>query len=176
MKKKPNSSKHAALLLAQGGLIAALYVVLTMLANALGLANYPVQLRFSEALCILPLFTPAAVPGLFIGCMVANLLSGCLWQDVVFGSLATLLGAVGTYLIGKVLRERTKLCAWIAGIPTVVANTLIVPPVLKFAYGVPGNIWYLYLTVCAGEVLSAYLLGALLFFLLEKRKGAIFKA
>ena len=176
MKNRINSSKRAALYMAEGGLIAALYVVLTMLANAMGLANYPIQLRFSEALCILPLFTPAAVPGLYIGCLIANLIGACIWQDVVFGSLATLLGAAGTYLIGKMLRQKPKACGLLAGIPAVVANTLIVPPVLKFAYMIPGSIWYFYLTVFLGELLSAWLLGAVLYFALYKRKDKIFRA
>ena len=175
MKKSINSSKRAALYMAEGGLIAALYVVLTMLVNAVGLANYPIQLRLSEALCILPVFTPAAIPGLFIGCLLANLMSGCIWQDVVFGSLATLAGALGAYLIGKWLSDNPRLCAWSAGVPTVIANVLIVPPVLKFAYGIPGSIWYFYLTVCAGEILSAWLLGALLYLALYKRRDKIFK-
>lgn len=80
--------------LAQGAAIAASYVVLTFLANALGLSSGVIQLRFSEALTILPVFTPAAVPGLFAGCLLANILTGCLPLDVIFGSLATLLGAL----------------------------------------------------------------------------------
>ncbi len=83
----------------QAAMIAALYVALTLLANALGLANYAVQVRFSEALTVLPYFTPAAVPGLLVGCALSNLLTGCLPLDILFGSLATLLGAVGTYLL-----------------------------------------------------------------------------
>ena len=60
----------------QAAVIAALYVVLTFVANALGLASHTIQVRFSEALCILPVFTPAAIPGLWIGCLLANLLTG----------------------------------------------------------------------------------------------------
>ena len=85
MNKKTTFIVHAAV-------IAALYVVLTLIANALGLANHAIQIRISEALTILPLFTPAAIPGLFIGCILANFLTGCLIWDIVFGSLATLLG------------------------------------------------------------------------------------
>ena len=82
--------------------IAAIYVVLTLIANALGLANYAIQIRFSEALTILPFFTSAAIPGLFIVCILANILTGALPFDVVFGSIATLIGAIGTYyLCGK---------------------------------------------------------------------------
>ena len=84
------------LYLVHGAVIAALYVVLTLLANALGLANYAIQVRFSEALTILPVFTPAAIPGLFLGCIISNTLTGCMLLDIIFGSIATLIGAAGT--------------------------------------------------------------------------------
>ncbi len=176
MKTQRNSSRRLALYMAEGGLIAALYVVLTMLVNAFGLANYPIQLRLSEALCILPVFTPAAIPGLFIGCLLSNLLSGCIWQDVVFGSLATLIGAVCTYLIGKACKEHPRICGVLAGIPAVVANALIMPPVLKFAYMLPGSVWYFFVTVGIGEVLSAWLVGWLLYMALYPRRDKIFRA
>ena len=175
MKKSIQSSRRMVLYMAEGGLIAALYVVLTMLVNAVGLASYPIQLRLSEALCILPVFTPAAIPGLFIGCLLANLLSGCIWQDVVFGSLATLIGAILTFVIGKVCRERPRLCGLLAGIPAVLANTLIMPPVLKFAYFFPGSVWYFFLTVFVGEMLSAWLLGLVLYSALYPRREKIFR-
>lgn len=87
--------------LTQGAMIAALYVVLTFIANLAGLASSVIQLRLSEALTILPVFTAAAVPGLAVGCVLANLLTGCAVWDVVFGSLATLIGAIGTRLCAK---------------------------------------------------------------------------
>ena len=90
MNKKTMYLTHAAA-------IAALYVVLTFLANAFGLANYAVQLRFSEALTILPFFTPAAIPGLFVGCLLANIFTGAALPDIIFGSLATLIAALGTW-------------------------------------------------------------------------------
>ena len=94
--------KSTAQTVAFGGIIAALYVALTYLANLLGLASGAIQVRFSEALTILPVFTPAAIPGLFVGCVLSNILTGCMPLDVLFGSIATLLGAVGTYfLCGK---------------------------------------------------------------------------
>ena len=111
----------------QGAMIAALYVVLTMLANALGLSSYSIQIRFSEALCILPFFTPAAIPGLWIGCLIANLMTGAIIWDIIFGSLATLIGAVGTYL----LRKHKFACT----LPPVIANMVIVPFVLRYGYG-----------------------------------------
>lgn len=154
------------LFIAQAAIIAALYVVLTLLANSLGLANYAIQLRFSEALTILPFFTPAAIPGLFLGCVISNLLTGAIIWDVVFGSLATLLGAVGTYLLRR--------CKWLAPLPPIVANTIIVPLVLYFAYHIPGSIPYFMLTVGIGELLSCGVLGMLLLFVLQKYKKYIF--
>ena len=137
------------------GVIAALYVVLTIVANALGLASGAIQVRFSEALTILPVFTATAIPGLTVGCLLANLITGCALWDVVFGSLATLIGAVGTRLLRK-----KPLLAWI---PPVISNMLIVPIVLQKVYGVPDAWWYLVLTVGAGEVISCGILGLLLY-------------
>lgn len=156
------------LFITQAAIIAALYVVLTLLANALGLANYAIQLRFSEALTILPFFLPAAIPGLFLGCLISNLLTGAIIWDVVFGSLATLLGAVGTYLLRRV--------KWLAPLPPIIANTIIVPLVLYFAYRIPGSIPYFMLTVGIGEILSCGVLGMLLLFVLQKYKKYIFPA
>ena len=139
--------------IAFGGMIAALYIVLTMVSAAFGLASGVIQVRLSESLCLLPVLTGAAVPGLTIGCVLANLITGCLPLDVVFGSLATLIGAVGTRLMKK-----TPQIAWI---PPVLANVAIVPVVLMKVYGVPDAWWYLALTVGAGELISCGLLGLL---------------
>ena len=141
--------------LAFGGVIAALYVVLTVVANAVGLASGAIQVRISEALTILPVFTTAAIPGLTVGCVLANLVTGCLPWDIVFGSLATLLGAIGT----RMMRKKPML-AWI---PPVISNMAIIPIVLQQVYGVPDAWWYLVLTVGAGEVISCGLLGVLLY-------------
>ena len=126
-------------LITQGAIIAALYVVLTMLANAMGLANYAIQVRFSEALCILPYFTVAAIPGLTIGCLISNMLTGAMVWDVLFGSLATLLGAVGTYL----LRKNKVLMM----LPPIIANALIVPFVLRYGYGISATLSILLLLI-----------------------------
>ena len=136
---------------AMGGMIAALYILLTMLANLFGLASGVIQVRLSEVLCVLPVFTPVAIPGLWVGCMLANLLTGCVLWDVIFGSLATLIGAIGT----RLLKDKPMLW-WI---PPVVSNMVIVPPVLIYAYGVPDAWWFLVLTVGAGELISCALLG-----------------
>ena len=92
------------LFIVHASVIAALYVVLTFVANAFGLANYAVQVRFSEALTILPFFTPAAIPGLTIGCLLSNILTGCALPDIIFGTLATSIGAFLTYLVNENLR------------------------------------------------------------------------
>lgn len=156
------------LYLTQAAMIAAMYVVLTWLANLMGLANGAIQVRFSEALTILPYFTPAAVPGLFVGCLISNTITGAAVWDIVFGSLATLAGAAVTYL----LRKKSK---WLAPVPPVIANILVVPPVLKIVYGVSDALWYLMLTVGAGEVISCGIFGMVLLFALKGRANAIFR-
>ena len=155
------------LFIVHAAVIAALYVVLTLLANALGLANYAIQVRFSESLTILPFFTPAAIPGLFAGCILSNLLTGCMPLDVVFGSLATLLGALGTYC----LRRFSK---WLAPVCPIAANTLIVPFVLAYVYCFEGSIPYFMVTVGLGEVISCGVLGMILLNVLQKYKKYIF--
>lgn len=150
-----------------GAAIAALYVVFTLIANALGLANYAIQVRFSEALTILPYFTPVAIPGLFVGCFVSNILTGAMPLDVVFGSIATLIGAFGTYLLSKKFPEKK----WLAPIPPIVSNTIIVPFILSYVYMFEGSIFYFMLTVGAGEVVSCGILGMILLKALEKRSN-----
>lgn len=148
-------------------IIAALYVVLTMAAQALGIASGTIQVRLSEALTVLPYFTATAIPGLAIGCLIANLITGCAIWDIVFGSIATLIGAVGTYLLRKV--------KWAAPIPPIIANTLIVPFVLIYTYGVEESLPFLMLTVGIGEIISAGILGTILLKALNKNRNFIFK-
>ena len=147
--------------IAISAVVASLYVVLTYLTNLLGLASGAIQIRFSEMLTILPVFTPAAIPGLFVGCVIANLLTGCALWDVVFGSLATLVGAIGTYL----LRKRPLL----ATIPPILANAIIVPFVLILVYALEGTYFYFFTTVLLGEVISCGVLGMVLSKSLGKR-------
>jgi uncharacterized membrane protein len=159
----------------QAGVIAALYVVLTLVANALGLANYAIQVRFSEALCILPVFTAAAIPGLWIGCLLANLLTGAVVLDVVFGSLATLAAAFVTYK----LRNHKFACT----LPPVIANMIVVPLVLYFGYGIKADyflggvdvtILFNAVTVGIGEVISVCVLGGILLNVLGRYRNVIF--
>ena len=165
--------KKSTTYLAQAAIIAALYVVLTWVANLAGLASGVIQVRLSEALTILPLFTNAAVPGLTVGCILANILTGCAPWDVVFGSLATLIGAVGTYLIGRYVKKR-GVREWTAPLPPIISNTLIIPWVLSLVYGMEGTIPFFMLTVGAGEVISAGILGLALYLALRPHSKRIF--
>lgn len=154
--------------LTYSALIGALYVALSWVSNTFGLASYAVQLRLSEALCALSFFTPAAVPGMFIGCIISNLTMSAHPLDIAFGSLATLIGAyLGTKMKNK----------YLVPLPTVLANAIIVPFIVLFCYtnGVKNLGAYLVIlsTVTLGEVLSAYALGIMLLLAIEKRK--IFK-
>lgn len=146
----------------QSALIAALYVVLTYASNMFGLASGVVQVRISEALTVLPAFAFSAVPGLTVGCLVANILTGAALWDVVFGTVATLLGAVGTYYLGK--------NKYMAPIFPIAANTVIIPFVLKIVYGVSEGYGFLFLTIFLGEFVSCGLLGIILYSALKKTK------
>ena len=147
-----------------------MYVVLTLIANAFGLANYAIQVRFSEALTILPYFTPVAIPGLFAGCIISNILTGAMPLDVIFGSLATLIGAIGT----NILKKKLPKIKWLAPLPPIIANTIVVPFVLAYVYKFDGSIPYFMLTVGIGEVISCGILGMILLFSLEKYKSRLF--
>ena len=151
----------------QAAMIAAIYVVLTVFVSAFNLASGAIQVRISEALTILPVFTPAAVPGLFLGCLISNLVTGCMPLDVVFGSLATLIGAVGSYYLGK----KNK---WLVCVPPILANTIIVPWVLRYAYGSTDLIPYAMVTVGIGEILAIGVLGNILLLALERSHRAVF--
>ena len=143
-------------------LIAAIYVILTWLSALFGLSSGAIQVRFSEMLCILPMFTPAAIPGLTLGCLIANFLSGYVVVDVIFGTFATFLGALGTYLFRKQ--------KYLAFLPPIISNAVIVPLVLKFAYGIGDAYWFLVFTVGIGELVSVGVFGFLLHRALENKK------
>lgn len=157
------------LFLTQAALIAALYVILTEVSNIFGLASLMIQVRFSETLTILPFFTPAAIPGLFVGCIISNLLVSANIFDIIFGSMATLIGGILTYYIGKY----NKKAVWFAPIPPIVANTVIIPFVLKYAYGFE-PISLSFLTIFIGEFISCGILGMPLLFVLKKYARHIF--
>ena len=146
----------------QGAAIAALYVALTLVFAPISFG--PIQLRIAEVLCILPMFTVAAIPGLFVGCLLANMIAGGVILDVVFGSLATLIGAA----LGYMLRKNR----WLVPLPAVIANALIVPFVLKHGYGVVDTaIPILMIQILGGEILGCYVLGELFCSALLKRKS-----
>lgn len=148
-----------------GAAIAAIYTVLTVTFAPISFG--PIQFRVSEALTILPYFTPAAVPGVFLGCLISNMLCGVAALDVIFGSLATLIGAVGSYLLRK---HKFLVC-----IPPILANTLIIPWVLRYAYGSVDLIPLMMLTVGIGEVFAVGGLGNLLLLTLERYRSQIFR-
>lgn len=149
--------------LSRAAIIAAIYVCLTLISAAFGMSSGVIQVRLSEALTILPVFTPYAIPGIFVGCVISNIVTGCAFWDVVFGSLATLLGGIFTYLFRK--------NKYIAVIPPIFFNTLIVPFVLVNVYGVQDALWFIMLTVGIGELISCGILGLLLHRILSKHQN-----
>ena len=162
---KNTKARKRLVYITEASAIAALYTVITIAIGPLGSAA--IQCRIPEAMCMLAIFTPAAIPGMTIGCLISNIATGCLWQDVLFGTLATLIGVVGARLLRRIW--------WLTPLPTVVSNTLIVPFVLAYAYHAEEGIPFLMLTVGIGEVISAYVLGIALYFALRKNARYIFK-
>lgn len=158
-----NSRKSKTRFLTNSAMIAALYVVLTELSAALGISSGVIQFRLSEMFAVLPIFTPAAIPGVFIGCLISNIMTGGVVWDVVFGSLASLIGALGAWF----LRKKS---VYLTPVPTIGANMLIIPFVLRYAYGVEGTIPFFMLTVGLGEFVCAGILGVFLAKTLKKYK------
>ena len=148
--------------LIRGALIASIYVILTYLSNLFGLANGAIQVRLSEMLCVFAIFLPESIAGLTLGCLLSNIFTGCIAFDVIFGSLATLIGAVGTYIFRK-HKIPALMCP-------VISNMFIVPLILKYAYGLQGAWWYMVVTVGIGEFVSCVLLGSVLAKLISKNR------
>lgn len=159
-----NQGKKA-IFITQAAVIAAFYTVLVIIFNYCSFG--PIQFRIAEALTILPYFTPAAIPGLFVGCLLSNILGGAAIWDIIFGSLATLIGAIGTYALRK--------NKWLAPLPPIIANTLIVPFVLKYAYGSEGVFAMFFVTIGASEFIVCGIIGMILLFALNPLKNVIFK-
>lgn len=146
--------------IAKAAVIAAIYIVLTYVSYMLGISSV---LRLSEVMCFLPMFSVTAIPGLFVGCLLANILTGeAIWSAFV-GSLATLIGAIGTYR----LRNKSVI---VALLPPVIANTVIVPILMRYVYGLNGTLLIFILSVGIGEILSCEVLGGALSKELKKRK------
>lgn len=159
------SNNKAVYFMVYAAMIAAIYVVLTMIFAPISFG--PVQFRIAEVLCILPFFTPAAIPGLFIGCLLSNFLYGAAVLDVIFGSLATLIGAIGSYALRK--------NKWAVCVPPILSNMVIIPWVLRYAYGSTDMIPVAMITVGIGEILAIAVLGNILLLSLERYKHIIFR-
>ena len=158
--------ENKVLFMSQAAMIAAIYVVLCI---AFAPISYgAIQVRVAEALTILPYFTPAAIPGLFIGCLIANFAGGSIMIDVIIGSLATLLGAIGTWL----LRKKSR---YLAPLPPILTNTLLVPYVLRYGYGEPLPIPVLMATVGIGEIAACGIMGLVVLTVLNKYRKYIFR-
>ncbi len=139
--------------------VAALYAVLGYFGDVFGLTFGPVQIRFAEALTVLPFLFPATAPGLAVGCLITNLLSPYGPVDVIFGTLAT---AIAAWLTAKMPRW------YLAALPPIIANALILPPLWAWAQtgALNGAFWsacgFNAATFVAGEVVACYGLGTLL--------------
>ncbi|HHT89207.1 MAG TPA: QueT transporter family protein [Clostridiales bacterium] len=149
----------------QAAIIAAIYVVLVFVFQYSSFG--PIQFRIAEALTVLPYFTPAAIPGVTIGCLLSNLLFRADILDVVFGTAATLIAAYLSYQ----LRENK----FLVPVPPILVNAIIIPWVLKHAYFEADPIPLMMLTVGVGQLVSAGILGMILLFSLEKVRHIIFK-
>ena len=125
-----------------------------------------IQFRIAEALTILPAFTPAAIPGLFVGCLIGNILGGAILPDIIVGSIATLLGAIFTYL----LRSQANRLA----LPPIIANTVI-DPFVSYGYQILLPIEFQMLTVGIGEVIGMRNMGMIVYTALNKYKTVIFR-
>ncbi|MBE6547974.1 MAG: QueT transporter family protein [Ruminococcaceae bacterium] len=173
-----NSTQKRALALCRASIIAALYVALTYLAMLFGLDKGAIQIRFSEALCILPVFFPEAIGGLYVGCLLANLLTGAAALDIALGPIATLVGALGAYLLGMLMRKKNIKNFFFkctVPLPTIIANTIIVPFVIYICYTPASEqslaaIPFFALTVFIGELISAGILGVALLGAIEKKQ------
>ena len=157
--------------MARAGMIAAMYVALTLLFRPISFGA--IQFRIAEALMLLPALTVDAIPGLFVGCLLANLFGGAIWFDVLLGSLATLLAAFFAY--------RWRRLPPLSAFSAVLFNGLIVGPVVYFAYvhapGEPiliGVLLYNMLTVAFGEVVVCFALGLPLYYALRRLPQSLF--
>lgn len=157
--------QKSTLFLTQAAVIAALYTVLVIVFSFSSFG--PVQFRIAEALTILPYFTPAAIPGLAIGCFLSNLLNSADVLDIVFGSLATLIAAFLSY--------RLRGFKLLVPLPPILVNALVIPFILKYAYFEADSIPAMMVSVGAGQLLAAGVIGIVLLFSLDKVKAVIFK-
>jgi len=152
--------------LARGAIIAAVYALLTIFLAPI--SSGLIQCRVAEAMSVLPYFTFAAVPGLFVGCLLANLLTGAPAYDVLFGSLATLLAAYITYLMRK------RVTKFLAPLPSVVINALVVGALLTYVYQVGVGYWLAAGYVAVGQAIACFGIGLPLMTVLQKFNDKLF--
>ncbi|MDH4222534.1 MAG: QueT transporter family protein [candidate division Zixibacteria bacterium] len=146
--------------ISQAGIIAALYAVMTIILAPISYG--PLQVRVSEALTVLPYLTPAAIPGLFLGCLLANIYGGLGLYDIIGGSLITLLAAFFTYLLSRIKRPV------LAPLPPIFLNAFGVSLYLHFLFKMP--YWLTVVYVGMGEIVACYFLGYPLLKIILTRK------
>ena len=157
--------------LARAGVVAGLYVLLSL--SFFTISSGPVQMRVSEGLTLLPLLFPETIPAVFIGCMLSNLITGCAFFDIVFGSIITLAAAILTYFTGKAIKKHAVKIA-VGGIFPVVLNAVFLPVIWYFCYG---ELEYLYiiqvLILLAGQSAAVYVFGSVFYFALLRIKDKV---
>ncbi len=164
MGKKYKRTSASLRRLTTAALIASLYAVMSYISSVIGLSSGAIQFRLSEMLILLPLILPEAVGGLFVGCIISNVISGCVIWDVIFGSLATLLGALGALCLRRLPRK----LKWLASLPNLVINSTVIPFILMYAYGIEQGYFLLMLSVGIGELVCGVILASLLYYSLCK--------
>ncbi|UCD64831.1 MAG: QueT transporter family protein [Candidatus Zixiibacteriota bacterium] len=156
---------HRVKYISTAGLIAALYVVLALVFLPISFGVY--QVRIAEALTVLPFLTAAAIPGLYVGCLLANVMGGMGWLDILFGPLLTLAAALGTHYVRRRLGQTTA-GVLLAPLPPVVLNafgvSVYLAPLLGFNY------WFSVQMIGIGQLVSCYVIGVPLLLLLKKRR------
>lgn len=159
------------LFITQAAVIAALYVALTYISSAMGLAYNSVQFRLSEILTVLPIFTPAAIPGLTLGCFIANISSPFGIIDILCGTLATFLASVVTYAVRNITFKGVPV---LATIPPVLFNALIIGLEIWYLEGKTAEIFFISaLQVGAGQAVMCIVAG--LAFVRAVKKTKIFE-
>ena len=145
-------------------MIAAIYFILCFFQQ--DFASGAIQCRLSEGLTLLPLFFPEAILGVTFGCLIWNIMHGVLY-DVIFGTLATLIACILTYLIGKLVKN-DFLRILLGGIPPIIINALVIPLVILFGYGETMSYGYLFLTIGLGQLIAVYVVGTIIYFPLKE--------
>lgn len=160
----------------QAAMIASIYIALTLIAAGFDLASGAVQVRFSECLTVLPYYTPAAIPGLIIGCLLANFMTGSIMLDVIFGTVATAIGAYASYYVARngFPEGRPFINRLLVSFCPVIANSIIIPLVLTYGYGLPGGLIMQGISVGIGEVIACVIFGQILLAALHPVRGTLF--